>query len=76
MNTNTSVDSVNLQELSTKATKEIVDCLMDHFKGSANDTSYRRAMFRQTDYGCTMVIDVHLIDGDQSAHIITRFGRA
>lgn len=67
--------SATLQELATKATKDIAEALMQHFQEEGKDKSYRRAMFRQNnEYGCTMVIDVHLIDYDKSAHIITRFG--
>jgi len=72
--TNASGES-NLQELATKATKEIMEAIFGHFQEDGKDKSYRRAMVRQgSDYGCTLVVDVHLIDYDKSAHIVTRFG--
>lgn len=64
-----------LSGLATLAINEISGTLIDRFT-SKEDTSYKRAMFKQNgEYGCSLVIDVLLIDGDKKAHIITKFGK-
>lgn len=69
-----------LSELATEAAKQVLEAWMNNFEEpDKKNLSYRRAMFRQQkdfDYGCTMVVDVHLVDGDKSAHIITKMGKA
>lgn len=73
---NDSLTTAILQELATKATKEIVDAIFSHFQKDGDDKFYRRAMVGQSgsNYGCTLIVDVHFVDYDKSAHIVTRFG--
>ncbi len=64
-----------LSNLAVIATQQIVDSLLEHFT-TALDVSYKRAMFRQNgEYGCSLVIDVCLEDGDKKAVIKTKFGK-
>jgi hypothetical protein len=67
----------HISQLATAAAESVINTFMNNFQIEDKDKSWRRAMFRQGgDYGCTMVVDVHLIDGDKSAHIITKMGKA
>ena len=71
--------SDNLAEQAREVTVQIYDSLLEKLRHpDGKDTSYLRAMFRQSggDYGCTISIEVKLNDFDKQAHIITKFGAA
>lgn len=64
-----------LKQLATDAVKEITISLLNSFTTDP-DTSYKRAMFRQNgEYGCSLVIDVLIEDGDKRINIKTKFGK-
>ncbi len=67
-----------LSKLAAAATQQVVDSLLQHFADGASapvGASYKREMFKQSGYGCSLVIDGCLEDGDKKATIKTKLGR-